>query len=359
MSTTGPRIREAVRELAPYKPGKRPGTGEPMLRLASNESPFPPSAAVREAIARAAEGSNRYPDPACSRLIAALAQHLSVPGSHIAVGNGSVQLLQELLLATSGPGDEVVFPWRSFEAYPVLSALTGATPVAVPLRPDLSADLDAVLAKVTDRTRAVLLCSPNNPTGGTLPHEDVEPFVRALPTDVLVVIDEAYREFVTDPNAVDGLVLAARFPNVVSLRTFSKAYGLAGLRVGYCISGSAAFLDVLARMHLPFSVSAAAQEAALAALGEQNRNSHQMAALVQIRGRMTENLRVQGWQVPESQGNFIWISTPHAEAVAVVLEENCVLARCFPGDGVRVTVPAQDDLPQLVRATQSAAQLLG
>lgn len=353
----GPRVRAAISGLAPYKPGRRPPEGVRMLRLASNESPFAPSSAVRAAVAAAADAGHRYPDPGCTVLTHALAKRHHVSADRVAVGNGSVQLLQELLLATCGPGDEVVFPWRSFEAYPVLTTLTGASAVQVPLRDDLCTDLAAVLAAVTERTRVVLLCSPNNPTGGTLKQYEVESFLHAVPDDVAVILDEAYREFVTDPDALDGLPLVEQFPNAITLRTFSKAYGLAGLRVGYGISGSALLLEVLARMHLPFSVSQAAQNAALAALGETDRNGKQVATVVQTRDQLAETLRDQGWKVSDAQGNFVWIATPNAEAVALVLEENGVLTRCFPGDGVRITVPAQDDLPGLVRATQSATHL--
>jgi histidinol-phosphate aminotransferase len=341
-------------ELGAYRPGRRPAAGQDLSRLASNETPFPLLQPVRDAIAAAVADSNRYPDPGVVLLTEALAAKHAVDPDRIAVGCGSVQLVQELVEIACDAGDEVVFAWRSFEAYPTLTAIAGATAVQVPLR-DAHLDLDAMAAAITDRTRLVLLCSPNNPTGPALAADDVKSFLERVPTHVLVVIDEAYAEFVDDPLAVDGTRLLSTYPNLLVLRTFSKAYGLAGLRVGYAIAGTPEVAGALRQVHLPFAVSVAAQAAALASLEVEEQLMAQVAEVVACREPLRQSLREQGWDVPPTQGNFVWLPTgADSDRVSQVFEDHGVLVRCFSGDGLRITVGTPTDCERVVTAAAAA-----
>ena len=205
------------------------------IKLASNEVPYGPLPGVVEAVTEAIAGAHRYPDMGVVALRAALADRLGVDPDRIATGCGSVALAEHLVRATCLPGDEIVYSWRSFEAYPIIAATSGATSVRVPNTAEHGHDLPAMAAAITDRTRLVLVCNPNNPTGTAIRKAELDAFLDAVPADVLVVLDEAYREFVTDPDVPDGLVTYGDRPNVVVLRTLSKAWGLAGLRVGYLV----------------------------------------------------------------------------------------------------------------------------
>ena len=335
-----------------YKPGRRPGAGQVMSRLASNELPYPLLPSVAAAVAAALSESNRYPDPSVTVLTERLAAKHGVAPERVAVGCGSVQLVQELVEISCDAGDEVVFGWRSFEAYPTLTAIAGAKGVPVPLR-DHQLDLPALAAAVTDRTRLIILCSPNNPTGTALPHADVVAFLASVPTDVLVVIDEAYAEFVDDPAVVNGLTLLDQHPNLVVVRTFSKAYGLAGLRVGYAVS-TPAVAGALRQVHLPFSVTIAAQAAALASLDAEPQLLAQVATVVEMREPLRKELLAMGWDVPPAQGNFVWLPTGYADRVAAVFEEHGVLVRAFTGEGVRITVGRPEDNAKVVIAAHAA-----
>ncbi|MCU1587883.1 MAG: histidinol-phosphate transaminase [Frankiales bacterium] len=351
---TSPRLRPALEQLGTYVPGRRPAAGQDLSRLASNETPFPLLPEVVSAIATALVDSNRYPDPGVVRLTEALAAKHGVPTERIAVGCGSVQLVQELVEITCDAGDEVLFGWRSFEAYPTLTTVAGAVPVRVPLT-DAHLDLPAMAAAVTERTRLVLLCSPNNPTGPALRSADVEAFLDAVPPRVLVVLDEAYAEFVDDPLAVDGTQLLATFPSLLVLRTFSKAYGLAGLRVGYAIAGSPSVAAALRQVHLPFAVSIAAQAAALASLEVEEQLLSQVAQIVARREPLRRELLDIGWDVPPSQGNFVWLPTgADSVRVAEVFEQHDVLVRCFAGDGLRITIGTEVDNARVVAAARAA-----
>jgi histidinol-phosphate aminotransferase len=352
------RMRPALDEIAAYKPGKRPAEGQVAARLASNETPFPPLPSVLDAIAAAAADVQRYPDPTAARLVAALAEHYAVGEDAVSVGCGSVALVQQLLDVTVDTGDEVVFGWRSFEAYPVLTRLAGGVGVQVPLV-DAHLDLDAMRDAVTDRTRLVLLCSPNNPTGPALARDDVVRFLGEVPDHVLVVCDEAYYEFVTDPSAVDGVPLLASHPNLAVLRTFSKAYGLAGLRAGYCLA-SPEVTAAMRKVQLPFSVNALAQAAAIASLAARDELAERVAVVVKERDAVGPALRDLGFDVPPSQGNFVWLALGDlALPVAEVLEEQGVLVRTFAGDGIRVTVTEPGESERLLAAAEKAATLLG
>lgn len=349
-----PRLRPALEQLGTYVPGRRPAAGQDLSRLASNETPFPLLPSVVAAISAALADSNRYPDPGAVRLTEALAAKHQIGADRIAVGCGSVQLVQELVEISCDSGDEVVFGWRSFEAYPTLTTVAGAVPVQVPLT-DAHLDLPAMAAAVTDRTRLVLLCSPNNPTGPALRADDVRQFLDAVPPRVLVVLDEAYAEFVDDPDAIDGTRLLDEHPNLLVLRTFSKAYGLAGLRVGYALAGSPAVASALRQVHLPFAVSVAAQAAALASLEVEPQLLAQVGQIVAMREPLRQELLAIGWDVPPTQGNFVWLPTGEDSVrVSQVFEDHGVLVRCFAGDGLRITIGTDKDNARVIEAARAA-----
>jgi histidinol-phosphate aminotransferase len=340
--------RAVIAQIPAYVPGRRADrqAARKTYKLSSNENPYPPLPAVVAAAAAASETMNRYPDMGCVGLYEALSERLGVPASHLAAGTGSVAVLYHLLQAFCEAGDEVVYAWRSFEAYPIAVSVTGATSVQVPLDESARHDLDAMAAAVTDRTKAVIVCSPNNPTGPAVRRAELEAFLERVPSQVLVVLDEAYREFARVDPPLDGLDLYRTRSNVVVMRTFAKAYGLAGFRVGYLVAPEpvAAAARVCA---LPFGVSSVAQAAAVAALDNEKELLERVDALVDERDRVVARLAGQGWQVPEAQGNFVWLPLgEQTSAFAEAAEEAGVLVRPFAPDGVRVTVgePAANDL---------------
>ena len=352
-AVTIPRTRPVLDALAAYKPGKRPAVGEDTVRLASNETPFPPLPQVTAAVAQALADGHRYPDPSATALVAALAAHHGVDDDQVSVGCGSVALVQQLLQLTVDQGAEVVYAWRSFEAYPILARIAGGTSVQVPLR-DGRHDLDAMAAVVTEQTAVVFLCSPNNPTGPALAAADVRRFLASVPPSVVVVLDEAYAEFVTDPAAVDGRQLLAEHANLAVLRTFSKAYGLAGLRVGYCLA-SPHLTGAMRKVQLPFAVNALAQAAAVASLGAQDELRERVATVVGQRERVRPALQEMGFVVPPSQGNFVWLELgDDSLRVAATLEAAGVLVRPFAGNGVRVTVTTPAESDRLLAAARAS-----
>lgn len=331
-----PTLRGAVAGLPSYVPGRR-GAGADIAALASNESHYDPLPAAIAAVAEAAGRMNRYPDMAAVELRERLARHLGVTVEEVAVGPGSVGVLQQIITGLCDAGDEVVFAWRSFEAYPILVELAGARAVRVPLDDAEGHDLDAMAAAVTDRTKVLLLCTPNNPTGVPISHGRLEAFLQFLPSSVLVVIDEAYVEYADA--GPDSLALYRRYPNVCILRTFSKAYGLAGLRVGYAVAAPA-IAEGLRRTALPFGVSALAQKASIASLDAGEEMEARVSAVKQERARMAEELAAQGWTLQPSQGNFLWIRADEQLLATLVDAFNGagILVRAYPGDGVRITV---------------------
>ncbi|MET3773218.1 histidinol-phosphate aminotransferase [Arthrobacter nitrophenolicus] len=289
-------------------------------------------------MADAAGRMNRYPDMAAVDLRERIAAHLAVTTEEVAVGPGSVGVLQQIITGLCDAGDEVVFAWRSFEAYPILVELAGARPVRVPLDAAEGHDLDAMAAAVTERTRVILLCTPNNPTGVPISHRRLEAFLQSVRSDILVVIDEAYVEYADAGSGPDSLALYRRYPNVC-LRTFSKAYGLAGLRVGYAIA-TPAIAEGLRRTALPFAVSALAQKAAVASLDAEEEMAARVAAVRQERARMAAELAAQGWKLQPSQGNFLWIRADEDLRARLVdaFDAAGILVRAYQGDGVRITV---------------------
>lgn len=335
-----PRLRAALAGVPAYVPGRPPTVTEGVTayKLASNENPYPPLPGVLEVLAQTAGTVNRYPDMAAARLTTAIAAHDGVPPEHVALGPGSVGVLGQILQASAGDGDEVVYAWRSFESYPIVTALAGARSVQVPLTADARHDLPAMAAAVTERTRLVVVCSPNNPTGPAVRSREMAELLAAVPGDVLVVLDEAYREFVRDPDVPDAVALHLAHPNLVVLRTFSKAYGLAGLRVGYALAHPFV-AEALRKAAIPFGVSALAQAAAVASLEREDELLARVDALVAERHRVVTALADQGWQIPDTQANFVWLPLgADAEDFSEACSQVALSVRAFPGDGVRVTI---------------------
>ncbi len=340
-----PYLRSVLESIPPYKPGRKVvGPDGRSVKLSSNESPYGPLPSVREAISRAAAELNRYPDPGAAELTSALARHLGVPEEHLALGAGSVGLLQQLLEAVGEPGAEVVYAWRSFEAYPLLAELAGVTSVRVPLR-DETHDLDAIADAVTENTRMVLVCNPNNPTGTTVREDELVAFLDRIPESVLVVLDEAYREYVRDPRVPDGVSLYRDRPNVAVLRTFSKAYGLAAVRLGFLV-GHPPVTAAVRKTLVPFAVNHLAQAAGIASLAAEEELLKRVAATVEERGRVRDALVASGWTVPPTEANFVWLRVDEdtldfAEACA----REGVSVRPFAGEGARVSLgtPEEND----------------
>jgi histidinol-phosphate aminotransferase len=344
MTTEPVPLRAAVRAMPAYVPGARAAAGDrPMVKLSSNENPFPPHPAVVEAIRGVADQVNRYPDMYAGELVAAIAQRHGWQENGVVAGNGSVAVLAHVLEAVCAPGDEVVYAWRSFEAYPIAVAVAGASAAPVALTPEGRHDLPAMAEAVTARTRAVLLCSPNNPTGPVLRQDDLEDLLASIRSDVLVVLDEAYAEFVREPAAADGASLLEAWPNLVVLRTFSKAFALAGLRVGYALA-QPELATGFRSVSTPFGVNAVAQAAAIAALGVQAQAMELISSLVEERERVLTALADHGWNVPEAQGNFLWLPLGSASTrFAAHARDLGVLVRPFTDDGVRVSIGAPEE----------------
>jgi histidinol-phosphate aminotransferase len=321
-----------------YKPGRVPTSPDGRsFKLSSNESPFGPLPSVREVIAAAAGDVHRYPDNGAQSLIAAISTRFRVPPEHIAVGCGSVGLTQQLLAAAAEPGAQVLYAWRSFEAYPTLADLSGAESVLVPLRGETH-DLAAMTDAITEHTRIVFVCNPNNPTGTVVRRAELEEFLDRMPPDCLVVLDEAYREYVRDPGVPDGLSLYAGRPNVAVLRTFSKAYGLAGLRVGFLVAAEPVAAAVRMTM-LPFTVNHLAQEAAIASLAAEPELLDRVDAVVGERARVREALVSDGWTVPPTEANFVWLRLGEDTArFAAECEAAGISIRPFGAEGARVSI---------------------
>ena len=355
-----PRLRSALDQVPAYVAGKPPAPrdGVTVYKVSSNENPYPPLPSVVEVIREAAEGVNRYPDMGVTALTDALAAHLDVPREQLATGTGSVGVLAQIIQSTCDPGDEVVYAWRSFEAYPIVVAIAGAVSVQVPLTEDQRHDLDAMAAAITDRTRVVLVCTPNNPTGTSVTHAELEAFLAKVPRDVLVVVDEAYLEFVEGEGEVDGLSLRREHGNVMLLRTFSKAYGLAGLRVGYAVAPEPV-AEALRKTATPFGVNLIAQAAAIASLKAKDELDVRVKEIVAERERVLAALADAGWQMTPSQANFVWfpLGERTADFVAACTEAG-LSVRPYGSDGVRVTIgetEANDRLIEVAREFLRAA----
>lgn len=346
--------RADLRRVPSYIPGRRGSvTGQPPARMASNEVPYGPLPGVVEALATAAAESHRYPDNGVGVLKERLAQRHGLDPRQLVTGCGSVAVAEHLIKATALPGDEVIYPWRSFEAYPMLVTGAGVTPVTVPLTSSYELDLPAMAAAVTERTRLIFVCTPNNPTGTAVGRESLERFLASVPSSVLVVLDEAYVEFVTDPDGPDGLSLLARHPNLAVLRTFSKAWGLAGLRLGWLATAEPVATEIQ-KIVTTFSTSLPAQAAAVAALDAEAEMRRRCELIVSERGRVTAAVRELGFEVPASQGNFIWLPVGDRTAeLTAACDAVDVLVRGFASDGIRVTISTPEENDRFLAALRS------
>src|ERR1700761_3854586 len=350
--STSPRFRAVLDDFAAYQPGRTPvSAAGKTFKLSSNESPFAPLPSVVEAIAEAARSVNQYPDNGATALIGAIADRFGVPAAHVAVGCGSVGVAQPLLEAVGEPGAEVVYAWRSFEAYPTLADLSAAESVQVPLRAETH-DLAAMAAAITPRTRLVFVCNPNNPTGTVVHRAELEEFLDQVPADCLVVLDEAYREYIRDEDVPDALTLYRDRPNVAVLRTFSKAYGLAGLRTGFLIGHEPVAAAVRATM-LPFTVNSIAQAGGGAPLAAEDELFERVELTVKERTRVREALIADGWEVPPPEANFVWLRLgEHTMAFAAACEAKGIAVRPFAGEGARISIgdaEANDSLLAVAR----------
>jgi histidinol-phosphate aminotransferase len=315
------------------------------LKLSSNELPWAPLPSVAAALERGLGQVARYPDHHATELRGRLAERLGVTSDRVAVGAGAVGLLQQLALAYVDRGDGVVYGDPSFEAYPLFCALMDGVGEAVALR-GMTIDGPALAAAVDERTRLVLVSQPNNPTSTAMAAGDLDALAASLPPGCLLVVDEAYREFVTGTHVPDGLDLAARYPHVVVLRTFSKAHGLAALRVGYAVADPRV-VDALDQVLLPFAVGSLGQLAALASLDAEDELFDRVGRVVAQRALVSAALAAGGWNVPASETNFLWLPAGRATSeLALKLERRGVVARAFPHQGLRVTIgdaPANDE----------------
>jgi histidinol-phosphate aminotransferase len=352
--TDAPRcFRPVLDDFPAYRPGRTPvsATGK-AHKLSSNECPYGPLPSVVEVIAEAARSINRYPDNGSQALTEAIADRFGVPAGHIAVGCGSVGVTQQILEAIGEPGIEVMYAWRSFEAYPTLADLSAATSVRVPLRAQTH-DLAAMAEAITPRTKLIFVCNPNNPTGTVVRGGELEEFLDRVPQDCLVILDEAYREYVRDEAVPDGLTLYRDRPNVAVLRTFSKAYGLAGLRTGFMVAHEPVAAAVRATM-LPFAVNSLAQAAAIASLAAEAELLERVELTVKERARVREALIGDGWTVPPTEANFVWLRLgEHTAAFAAACATEGIAVRPFAPEGTRITIgtpEANDDFLSVAHA---------
>jgi histidinol-phosphate aminotransferase len=349
------RPRAVVDALPAYRPGKAAAQAEAehgitnAIKLASNETPWAPVPSVAAAIAEAAAGVNRYADHRAGGVRAALAPALGVRESQVAVGCGSVGLLQQICLSYVDPGDEVVYPWRSFEVYPVFTQLAGGVSVTVPLV-DHAVDLEALADAVSGKAKLVFLASPNNPTGTSLHTDELNGFMESVDRGTLVVIDEAYREF-NDPALGDPVTdVLPRHDNAVVLRTFSKAHGLAGLRVGYMV-GAPEVVASVDKTLVPFAVNAIAQAAAVAAIAAEDEIRARVELIEGERDRVVDALAAAGHEFPRPNANFVWLPLgARTDEISLELEKRGLVTRPFPGEGIRVTIGTAEENDRFLQA---------
>jgi histidinol-phosphate aminotransferase len=346
-----------VRRIPVYPAAEAYGLEGPVAMLASNESPYPPLPSVVEAVTRVLGGLNRYPDPSNAALRRRLADRHDVPANRIAIGNGSCDVLLAAGDALLEPGAELVYAWPSFSVYPHLAAASGARAIQVPVDEDHRHDLAAMLREITVATRMIIVCNPNNPTSTALPIEEVAAFIDAVPRHVAVILDEAYAEFNMLQDPQESVELLARHPNLVILRTFSKIYGLCGLRVGYALCGSESFRVAVDQVRQPFFCNAAAQAAALEALNHGDEVARRVERNLAERMELEAGLSRLGIETADSQANFVWFDLPDAEAEGDVvrgLSERGVLVRAGTALGregaLRVTVGTEGENEQFLEA---------
>ena len=346
------RLREVLSEIPIYRPGGCPEEqGEATaVKLSSNESPWQPPQQVIDAVAHAAATLNRYPDFYKVDLVHALAQRYGLIDGQVAVDNGSGTLLQDVVRIVCDAGDEVVLGCPTFAAYEIDILLAGAVPVKVPLDGAYTHDLSAMAKAVGPKTRLVLICNPNNPTGTYIDAQSLRSFIAGLPADVLVVIDEAYHEFqqVEDPDA--SLKLLAEFDNVLLMRTFSKAFGLAGMRIGYCMAHPDV-IDAVNKTVAEFSVSTCAQAAAMACLEPEVRAvlDEHVAQIVEQREKLQAALAAAGIEYIPSQSNFVMLPQAGMDGFDSLARAG-VICRPFDNpEGIRITMGTPRDMERVAK----------
>jgi len=339
---------EKLRRIPVYPAADGYASEGPIAKLASNESPYPPIPAVIEAITKALSGLNRYPDPTNAALRRKLSERTGVPTQRIAIGNGSCDILLAAGDALLEPGAELVYAWPSFSVYPHLSAASGARAIEVPLDAKHFHQLDKMAQEINVATRLVIVCNPNNPTSTALPIDEIADFVKSVPPHVAVILDEAYIEFNVLQDPDESVELLERHPNLVLLRTFSKVYGLCGLRVGYALCGSESFRTAVDQVRQPFFCNAAAQAAALESLNHQDEVTKRVERNLAERIGLEDGLRELGLEPAESQANFVWFDLGEERVEADVmrgLAERGILVRAGGALGregaLRVTVGTQ------------------
>jgi len=348
---------ERIRRIPAYPLAAGYDLGAQMAMLASNESCFPPAPGVIEAARGALGGTHRYPDPAYAAVRGALSERYGIPRQRIALGNGSCDILLAAGEALLEPGAEVIYAWPAFSVYPHLAAASGARAIAVALDSDDRHDLDAIAAEITVATRLILICNPNNPTSTALPLAAVEELLARVPHHVCVILDEAYCEFsLALGDTYASLELLRRWPNLVLLRTFSKVYGLAGLRVGYALCGTETFRAAVDQVRQPFYLNMAAQAGAVEALRHQDEVERRVTHTVAGRLELTARLRELGLWTADSDANFIWTHLPEDRVEADVvrgLREGGVLVRAGAALGregsLRVTVGTDAENARFLR----------
>jgi len=355
--TNGPRLRPDLEALPSYKAGQRPRprTDITTYKISSNESHHEPLASVQAAIVAAAAEINRYPDPFSSELVAAIARHFGVSAEHIALGTGSVALCGQIIQSAAGPGDTIMYAWRSFESYPIWTGIAGAQSIKIPLKADETHDLDAMLQSITPDTRVIFICSPNNPTGQIVDPVELEKFIQSVPSEIVIVLDEAYIEYVPTEKRSDSIRLYREHSNIVILRTFSKAYGLAGLRVGFTISQEP-ITNALRKTALPFGVSTIAQAAAIASINAENELFARVASVVAERDRVANELATIGYQLNPSYANFIWMRLGvDSDRLHAALEDAGLSVRPFPGEGLRISIGETDANNRFIEVARQVA----
>jgi histidinol-phosphate aminotransferase len=348
---------QKVRRIPVYPAADGYASEGPVAKLASNESPYPPIPAVMEAVTKVLGGLNRYPDPTNAALRRRLSERHGVPANRIAIGNGSCDVLLAAGDALLEPGAELVYAWPSFSVYPHLAAASGARALEVPLDAEHRHDLEAMRREITVATRLVIVCNPNNPTSTALPLDEIAAFVADVPRHVAVILDEAYIEFSLLQDPEESIPLLERHPNLVLLRTFSKVYGLCGLRVGYALCGSESFRTAVDQVRQPFFCNAAAQAAALEALNHDEEVTRRVERNLAERIGLEDGLRALGLEPAQSQANFVWFDLGEERVEGEVMQglaQRGVLVRAGTPLGregaLRVTVGTQAENERFLEA---------
>ena len=355
-----------ITDLKPYEPGRPIEEVERELgirgavKLASNENPLGPSPLAVKAVREAVTAVHRYPDGGCSDLRARLSSHLGIPANQLIFGSGADEILELAAKTFLSPGDEAVMPWPSFAMYPIVVTGMGGVPISVPLDASMGHDFPGLLSQVSEKTKLLFLCNPNNPTGTSFGADEFADFISALPDHVVLVIDEVYIEFARRPDFPDSLALIAKRPGTLVLRSFSKLYGLAGLRVGYGI-GSAEMTDLLERARHPFNVNSLAEVGACAALDDQDHVRRTLEMNAEGVDYLTQELTKMGYEVFPTDTNFILVRM--GEGFADLLLKKGVIVRPMGGFGlkehVRISIGLPEENEKLIKALQEIRQTEG